>query len=889
LRYAELEDSGLKMALSIGDRLGRYEVLGPLGAGGMGEVYRARDTELEREVAIKVLPTAVAKDPDRLARFQREARAVAALSHPNILEIYDVGTQEVLQYAVTELLEGQTLRERLPAKGMPWQKVAEIGASIAEALAAAHGKGIVHRDLKPENVFVTSDGRIKVLDFGLARMTTEVSLEAETATLTPAGTVSGTIMGTPGYMAPEQVRGKAADHRSDIFALGCVLYEMVVGRRAFGGDTTPDTMAAILREEPPRPSATGAALPIDLERTIHRCLEKSPDARFQSAADLAYNLKSTATGSAVPIATPTGEVRPVARRRWPVVIAVAAAAVLAATLAVWMQQRTAEEPAAEGLVATEAEAVQWIDEWQVVVEPLDNRSGDPSLDPVGLTLTDRLMGGLARIGQGLEDLPPIMVVAADVSRDGGLPEEKPPQNIGRLLVTGSYSDRDAALDVMVQVRDPDTRGVLYSTGQVEVSRRAPDAELVPILEKAMGSVATHVRVRLPNVSHVPDYAVFREYVGGLDDWASGDDTGEVDRVARAFELDPEYLEPAFRMAGNAIHAKRFDEADTLINHVRLRHDRLTEYENFWLEATEAFRDGAPARALQATREMRRIAPHDLIVRYVHARFARDLGNHEEVIETLAGVIERLPPSYHSPRRTLSRQLTNSYHELGRFEESLALARRLRREIPGETQMYVFEANALAALGRLDELAETVAACEGVPGGECDAARVLWQASWHLAAHGNREAARSYALCSVETYRSRMESGAMGYELSYLYALRAAELWDEYESYASQGLEQFAEGTPRHDYALFAVGMAKAHLGDRTGAEEIMNRFVTEQDFIPAGYIAAHLGELDLAIGYLRQGIASTSNRGYAVFQRSDLDLEPLWDYPPFREMVGWDD
>ncbi|MBD3872008.1 MAG: serine/threonine protein kinase [Acidobacteria bacterium] len=164
----------MNMALSRGDSLGRYQVLGPLGAGGMGEVYRARDTELEREVAVKVLPTSVATNPDRLERFQREARAVAALSHPNILEIFDVGTHDGIQYAVTELLEGQTLRERLPSKGIPWQKAAEFGVGIADGLAAAHGKGIVHRDLKPENIFVTSDGRVKVLDFGLARIETEI-------------------------------------------------------------------------------------------------------------------------------------------------------------------------------------------------------------------------------------------------------------------------------------------------------------------------------------------------------------------------------------------------------------------------------------------------------------------------------------------------------------------------------------------------------------------------------------------------------------------------------------------------------------------------------------------------------------------------------------------
>jgi tetratricopeptide (TPR) repeat protein len=273
------------------------------------------------------------------------------------------------------------------------------------------------------------------------------------------------------------------------------------------------------------------------------------------------------------------------------------------------------------------------------------------------------------------------------------------------------------------------------------------------------------------------------------------------------------------------------------------------------------------------------------VRYCRARFARDLGNHEEVVETLAGVIECLPRSYRGPRTTLGRQLTRSYHELGRFEESLALARPLRQEMPGETNMYVFEASALAALGRLDELAKTIAACEGVPGGECDAARVLVDVSWHLTAHGHREEARSYALRSVELFRSRMEGESMRYSQFFLYALRAAELWDEYEKYARLGMERFEEGTSGHSYALCAVGMGAAHLGDRAAAEAIMARFVTEEDFLHAGYVAAHLGELDLAVEYLKRSVTSKSTPGYDQFPRWDLDLEPLWGYPPFEELV----
>jgi len=296
----------------IGTTLGHYRIVEKIGEGGMGEVYRAHDERLDRNVAIKVLHQDVAQNTDRLARFEREAKAVAKLDHPNILAIHDFGTDQGVTYAVTELLNGENLRQSIPESGMPWQKVVEMGAAIADGLAAAHGKGIVHRDLKPDNVFITSDGRVKILDFGLAQVKVPVEEEAETATMTPAGTVAGTVMGTMGYMSPEQLRGEPSDARSDIFALGCVLYEMLSGKAAFLRKSAAETSAAILKEEPERVSSTGVVLPAEIERGIHRCLEKNPDARFQSASDLAYNLKSISTDQVVSVSPPPQPIRSIA-------------------------------------------------------------------------------------------------------------------------------------------------------------------------------------------------------------------------------------------------------------------------------------------------------------------------------------------------------------------------------------------------------------------------------------------------------------------------------------------------------------------------------------------------------------------------------------------------
>src|SRR5262244_2873210 len=230
------------MALSAGTRLGPYEILSPLGAGGMGEVYRARDSKLKRDVAVKVLPQALARDPDALARFEREALAVAALSHPNILSIFDFGTQEGTAYAVMELLEGETLREKLDGGPIPQKLASDYALQTARGLSAAHEKGIVHRDLKPENLFVSKDGHLKILDFGLAKREERAARGEETSAPTgSAGTAPGTVMGTVGYMSPEQVKGLALDQRSDIFSFGTILYEMLSGKRAFRRDTNAET------------------------------------------------------------------------------------------------------------------------------------------------------------------------------------------------------------------------------------------------------------------------------------------------------------------------------------------------------------------------------------------------------------------------------------------------------------------------------------------------------------------------------------------------------------------------------------------------------------------------------------------------------------------------
>ena len=331
------------MSLPPGTRLGPYEIASALGAGGMGEVYRARDTRLERTVAIKILPESLSSDRERLERFQEEARILSTLNHPNLMAIYDVGSQDGLHFLVSEFFEGHTLRERLAAGPLSQRRAIEYGLQIAKGLAAAHEKGIVHRDLKPENIFVLRDERVKILDFGLAKQTAAAA--AADGTMTSADrTLPGTVLGTAGYMSPEQVRGEAADYRSDIFSFGTILYEMLAGQRAFGGDSSVEVMNSILKQEPLELAESGLNVSLGLQRIVQRCLEKRPDARFQSASDLAFALDSLSS-----IGTSSAGLRALKDTRKTRSRILLAASLLAAlaigVIATWLLRPVASHPA----------------------------------------------------------------------------------------------------------------------------------------------------------------------------------------------------------------------------------------------------------------------------------------------------------------------------------------------------------------------------------------------------------------------------------------------------------------------------------------------------------------------------------------------------------------
>ncbi|HEV8253127.1 MAG TPA: protein kinase [Vicinamibacteria bacterium] len=450
--------------LSRGSRLGPYEIIEPLGAGGMGEVYRARHSRLGREVAIKVMAPRLADDPHALGRFEREARAVAALSHPHILAIHDFGEHEGTSFAVMELLEGETLRARLARGPLPWRKAAETAAAVADGLAAAHGKGIVHRDLKPDNIFLTSDGGVKVLGFGLARTRLPPSGDAIEDTPTATHTEAGTVMGTPGYISPEQLRGREADARSDIFALGVVLYEMLTGRRAFLRGSPAETVAAILGDDPP-PLAAVSGVPLELERLARHCLEKNPEERFQSARDLAFQLRALLADS--------GAARRARAGRGPsaaVTVAAFAALAIAVAAAAWFRHRS--RPDLESLA----------------VLPFTEAGGDPNTEYLSDGLTETLINNFSQV-EGLKVAPRTTVFRykgrdADplrVGRDLGV----------RTVLTGRVVQRGDTLSVQADLIDVDEGTQLWGE---RYDRRL--AELQEVQQDISRKISDKLRLRL---------------------------------------------------------------------------------------------------------------------------------------------------------------------------------------------------------------------------------------------------------------------------------------------------------------------------------------------------------------------------------------------------------
>jgi len=526
------------MSLPAGTRLGPYEIVQPIGSGGMGDVYRARDSRLDRDVAVKVLPERVAKDAEARMRFEREAKAVAALTHPNILAIHDYGSEEGTAYSVTELLEGQTLRQRINEGPIPWRKAAEIGAAIADGLAAAHLKGIIHRDLKPENIFLTTDGRVKILDFGIAQLIREEppSHDIDTSSLptAPLKTDPHAVVGTAGYMAPEQLRGETIDATTDIFSLGALLYEMTTGRPAFIRATVIDSLSAILTDTPDVFTVSERLIPYELARIIQRCLEKKRAERFQSARDLSFALRAIGTSTALSFEAPAER----KRRRW---LWGGLAIALIAIVTILASRKYFQAPGGSSSIRrTDDSTIRT--RRSIAILPFVNATGDQNAEYLSDGITETLINALARV-------PGLRVMSrTSVFHYKGKPAN--PVSVGKELrvsavVVGRIETVGERLIISAELVDTSDNALIWGN-RYQTAR----TDLFDVQESIASEIARTLRLELTGREqqllakrHTTHAQAYELYLKGRFQWNKRNAEGiyqAIEYFNQAIELDPQY-------------------------------------------------------------------------------------------------------------------------------------------------------------------------------------------------------------------------------------------------------------------------------------------------------------------------------------------------------------
>ena len=901
------------MPLAAGTRLGPYEILSPLGAGGMGEVYRARDSRLGRDVAVKVLPDHLAADPKALARFETEAKAVAALSHPNILALYDVGETNGVRYAVTELLEGETLRALVTGGPVPLWRALEIARHVADALAAAHEKGIVHRDVKPENVFLTKDGHVKLLDFGLARLQAVPSGALDTRSPTvPVLTESGSILGTVAYMPPEQARGQAVDHRTDQFSLGVTLYEMLSGKRPFRGEDAASLVSAILRDEP-EPLATAApSAPVGVRLVVERCLAKDPRERYASTRDLARDLaawREHASGtpvsggppSEVPVSAPTGALStagrsPTARRRLVTGLVVGALA-LAASFGSWLWMRRQGEEDAERSAVRESPtaATPGLLPQRVVVAVFANRTGDPSLDAIGRTAAERIVDRLVRVGADVVPAPHALPAEGAPSgsparaHSASSAATDPAVALGEatragLVVSGSCSLQGTQLELRATVTDAAARKVLYSVEQASGPRSDPSAALAALAQRALDALGE--RLLAPesgaDISSrqivPPRYEALAEYLLAAEAMSKGDMESHIEHLRKAVELDPAFTNALLGLY--AAYAVKLDwpEATRWIEAGEKTRAGLTPIGRLNLDVYSADFRGQVEAGIRALRELARLEPSRPVHRFILGRFlslASRAREAEQILSPLFANESFVSLGALGAVHMIS-VFTGALHGLGEHERELAVARRGVRLYPDDVQPWICEARALSALGRLSELDALV---ERAPATAFRRGNLGWlylEAARDLDAHGRGEASVAMSERAVAWGRERAAAGegeqrkvvlALGLEIAghvpaarrELAALLAAKgadpgsTWGQWPYDAESADEVFLRGV---------LGGVEARLGNAAEArrlEEAIRKVDSPNLIGRGGYarsiVAASLGEKDRAVGLLKTALA----------------------------------
>jgi serine/threonine protein kinase/tetratricopeptide (TPR) repeat protein len=846
----------------------------------MGEVYRAHDDTLDREVAIKILPNAVASDAVRLARFHREARALASLSHPNILEIYDFGTDDETSFAVIALLEGQTLGERLKRGPLDPEQARSIAVELAEGLSAAHQQEIVHRDLKPDNVFLTREGRVKLLDFGLAQVQKESSSAELNGSLEATLTQHGTVMGTPGYMSPEQVRGDPVDERTDIFALGLLAYEMLTGTQPFRRDSPAETMAAILTEDPPSLKGSGLEVAPEFLATVDRCLQKDPERRFQSAADLAFALRSISGDSLREPGIP----RSSRRLLWPVVRVAAFVVVVGGVAMVALQTLPRLKSKPRPLATSEMVFKR------VVVSPFENRTGDASFDSSSQFIADSITRILHEVKGAEVVAHPYASPRPSGTSDDGIWSDHQIELIAKqtssdLVVTGAIYQRGKEIEIQARIVNPRRLEVVQAFRPIRGSPAALAVAVESLCQRIAGSLAAHFDgVLWFGLTRPVPLLAYREFMRGMEIW--GDDyPAAIEHLERALELEPDFVICRgmlyFALMGQGMRG----EAEQVVEELEAQIQSMTPFERGVAHVCRASFERRWLDLLAANREHARLAPG-------HNWINADLAMHALLVnrprEALRAV-EGFPHDWSvwRPRIQTSpfRFRANAHHCLGDFKAELTTADEALEHFPDDFGMHVCRVAALAALGRVAEL--EAATEDEVTAPTIMANRNLLRviAARELRAHGRREASLAFARRAVADIRSQ-EGASPRSSLVLVQALEFAEQWSD----AHAAAEELVARNPKDPRVLGHAGFLAARTGDREAAVDADQRLrlLEGEPLYGAPWywraaIHAHLGDTEKAVMLLRRSFGE--GQGFGMSLHTSMAFEPLWNHPGFLRIL----
>jgi serine/threonine protein kinase/tetratricopeptide (TPR) repeat protein len=859
----------------------------------MGEVYRALDLKLDREVALKILPPDLVSDEDRKSRFIREAKAAAALDHPNIATVFEIDEAEGVTFIAMELIRGQKLLEVLQKGETALVKRLEMATQIADGLASAHEKGIVHRDLKPTNIMVTEKGRPKIIDFGLAKLLEPLKeAESELSTALREETSTGKVMGTVSHMSPEQARGQEIDHRSDIFSFGIVLYEMLANKNPFQGSSGLDTVNAILSRPAPRLPDLGPdaseEISHDLQHVVSKCLAKDPAERYQTIEDTVVDLRSVQrrleSGSIEPTVSASASPR---RRGVRMADAAIVFLLIAALSFMWWRSREAPEAEAGDL-----------DPNRVAVAVFENRSGDPELDSLGLMTSDWITQGLVQ--SGLADAVPSSA-SQHVARslENETPDMDPVlflagETGAGIVVSGAFYLDGENLQFQASVTDAREEKLLYAIEPVSGPRASPMEVIEDLRQELLGVVATHLNPHayFSLLGKPPVFEAYQEFVTGTA-LIESNPAEALRRMLRAAEIDPDFVAPQIRMANGFMNSGRYAEAEAILQRLAEKRETLTPIERHTFEASLARFEGRRHDMVRSLREVVAMTPRDPVSLWALAGVFLDLNRPGEALSWLEKVDLSKRPDLQSRfsffERLVIETTVTAYHLSLDYEKELEESRRGLELYPDAASFWEVEVRALASLGRLEELDAVIERSLTTPLRGGSSGTVMLLAAKELRAHGFEERSLRVAERGVTWFESRPteEKSRGGHKWQFAEILCYGQQWER----ARELLEEMSPVTIRDEIGLQGwLGSLAAKLGDVEAAlksdgelAQFEAAYFTGRHAFQRARIAAQLGDQEKAIAFLREAFS----QGFEVWiwLHNDIFLEPVRDLEAFQELM----